>query len=138
MKVVIDTNVFLSGLFWEGNESRIIDLCMDRVIINHTSQHILDEVRRVLGYDKFNLTENEINRLISIFLSFSCFIEPNVRVEFVKDYPTENRFIECALSSSSSYLISGDKHLLDLRLYKGIIMIKPIRFITIMKKGKPV
>ena len=113
MNVVIDTNVFISGMFWKGNEERILDLCINGDLTNHSSLQIVEEIDRVLHYRKFQLEEDEIEKLIHIFLSFSNVIIPLDSVNVIEKDPSDDKFIECALSSNAEYLITGDRDLLE-------------------------
>ena len=120
MRVVIDTNVFISGSFWKGNEESIIELCINGDLINHSSPQIVEEIDRVLHYSKFRLTGNEREKLIHIFLSFSTIIMPITKAIVVKKDPSDNKFIECAVDSDSNFLITGDLHLLELKEFRGV------------------
>lgn len=132
MRVVIDTNVFISGSFWKGNEEKIIELCIKGNLTNHSSPRIVEEIDRVLQYGKFKLTEDEIERLIHVFLSFSTIMIPQIKVLVVKKDPSDNKFIECALDSDSDFLITGDVHLLELNEFEGIRIVNAGDLLDIM------
>ena len=58
-------------------------------------------------------------------LLFSSLIEPKQKVDVIKDDPDDNKVLECAVESSSEYIITYDTHLLKLEGYKGIKIVKP-------------
>jgi putative PIN family toxin of toxin-antitoxin system len=120
MRVVIDTNVYISGSLWKGNEERVIDLCTSGKIENYTTFDIIDEIDRVLRYRKLRLTEKEAEQLVKVFLSFSKIVNPNVKVDIVEEDQSDNKFLECAIGSGSDILITGDDHLLNLKEFAGV------------------
>ena len=58
-------------------------------------------------------------------LQFLTLVNPIKRIEIVKEDPEDNKIIECALESGAGYILSYDKHLLNLREFKGIKIIRP-------------
>lgn len=112
-KTVIDTNIYISAIFWGGNPRKIIDLARDRNIFVFTSVAIKDEISNTL-IKKFKLSKKEIELIMSDFSTFTIPVKITKNVYPVKDDPDDNKFIDCALESNADYLISGDKHLLRL------------------------
>jgi len=64
--------------------------------------------------------------------TISIYVEPEVALEVVEDDPDDNRILECAITTKASYIISGDKHLLDLGEYWGIEVLPPAGFIVLL------
>jgi len=131
MKVVIDTNVYVSGILWSGNESKNVDMCMDGILENHTSIDILSEVERVLSYRKFNLTNEEIDKLLKIYFSFSRLIAVKNRSDVKSRDFADNKILECAIASEVEYIISGDRDLLVMKEVEGIRIISSRDFLEI-------
>ena len=73
----------------------------------------------------FGFNEEEIEEIIEKILTFATRVEPREKVKAVEDDPDDNAIIECALESKSKYIITYDTHLLKIKEYKGIIIIKP-------------
>jgi len=115
-KVVIDTNVVVSGLLFGGVPGEIVRLWKDRRIQPLCSREIVEEYLRVLAYPKFALTESEIDFLLSqeILLWFEVVHVEGGRT-FVKADPSDDKFVWCALAGKADVIISGDEHLLALR-----------------------
>ena len=76
MKIVADTNVLISGIFWEGNESKILKACKIGDITNYISPDSIKEFARVLSYDKFKFTTSEIKSALETVLAFSIVVIP--------------------------------------------------------------
>jgi hypothetical protein len=129
MKVVLDTNVLISGIYWEGNESKILEACKIQNLKNYISPETIKEFKKVLFYDKFKLTTSEIESAMETVLSFSTVITPKRKLNVIKIDPVDNIFLEVALSSQAECIISGDKHLLKLGSYKGIKIMNSKDFI---------
>ena len=137
IKVVLDTNVWLSGLFWEGEASEIIKLAVNKIITPLITEEILQEIAVVLSYQiKFQIFLNErkqnIEAVIKKIISISEIIETTNKLDIIKKDPSDNRFIETALEGNTKYIISYDKHLLDLKEFNEIRIIKPNEFLEII------
>ncbi|MDG6225099.1 MAG: putative toxin-antitoxin system toxin component, PIN family [Candidatus Thermoplasmatota archaeon] len=132
MKVVIDTNVYVSGILWNGNESKIVDMCMDGILENHTSIDILSEVERVLSYRKFNLTNEEIDKLLKIYFSFSRLVSIKVKSDIKSRDPSDNKILECAVVTNVDYIITGDEDLLVMKDVEGIRIISSREFLEMI------
>ena len=120
MDIVNDTNVVVSGLLWDGKPSRLLKLCKTGSLTNHISPPIVNELKRVLSYEKFELTEEEIANAIGLVLSFTKVVVPRNKIDVIIDDPSDNLFLECATACNAKVIISGDIHLLKLREYHGI------------------
>jgi len=137
IKVVIDTNVFISS-FFGGNSKKIIDLWKKGEIKLCLSREIVDEYVEVLK--RLGLqNESELQELLNIFseghnIIFSA-LTPSLKI--IEQDPDDNMFIECAVALKCSYIISGDNHLKSLKNYMGIKIVNPkeflIQFKTIMR-----
>lgn len=131
IKVVLDTNIILSSIGWsKGKPRKILNKCIDRELIPIISKDILDEIRTVLKRPKFDfIKEDEREEFLSLFLQYSEMVEPKKRVDIIKEDPTDNRIIECALEGNADYIITGDNHLQKLKEFKDIKIIKPADFL---------
>lgn len=133
MKVVFDTNVLLSSTLWDGSVAQklLFKLIRSEAKI-YSSKEIILEYKRVLRRD-FDYSDKEIKQIISKILSFVTIVTPKQQVEIVKDDPDDNKIVECAIESSSKYIITYDKHLLKIRKYNKIKIIKPEEAIKLTK-----
>ena len=133
IRVVIDTNVILSALYFSrGNPWRIVTWAIDGYIRNITSEFILEEVRNVLQ-KKFLWQLSEIERAIITIMSYSEKVSP-VRHLAVIPYAPDNRILECALAGEADFIISGDHHLIELMEFQGITIVNPVTFLSIVRR----
>jgi len=135
IKVTLDTNVLISGTFWTGDSFRIMELIDKKVVGCVLSKEILEEYNRILHSDeiieKVKDKELIVSKVIQRVISDSMIVEPKTKVNIVED-ADDNKFIEAALEGGSDYLISQDKHLLKLKCFKGIKIITPGQFLSLL------
>ena len=131
VKVVLDTNVFISSIFWRGNPHKIVELAIDNKIEICISSEILVELEKVLKRD-FEESSEFVERQIALILEYVKIVKPVNKVDIVKADPDDNKIIECALTAKVDYVISGDQHLLNLKEVFGIKILKPKEFLDIM------
>lgn len=124
IRAVLDTNVLISAWFWKGNESRLVELVEEGAIDGYTSPDILDELRRALRYPKFKLDEDEVEAIYNYYLLILKVVEPRSRIDVVKEDPEDNRVLECAVEAKADYIITGDRHLLGLKDFQGIRIVR--------------
>jgi putative PIN family toxin of toxin-antitoxin system len=120
--VVLDTNVWISAMVWGGTPSKIIRLAEDKKITILISDEIVSEINQTLKYQKISQIYQEIGltrqQLIESVLQISKLTKTEEKIGLIQQDPTDNKFIECASVGNADYLISGDKHLLRMHLYK--------------------
>lgn len=127
--VVIDTNIYISAIFWGGKPRDIVDLGRDAKILIYTSLDIQKEIDRILS-SKFGVSDEEIGQILLDLSTFTSMVETHSRISVVEDDPDDDKFIECAVSSGAGYVISGDKHLLKLEHYKDIRILNAADFLS--------
>ena len=134
-KVVFDTNVYVSAAIYGGNLEILFRLSWgyDRRYRLYTSDEILKETVRVLTSDKFRFTREEVSDVIATIVDAADVIEPKTKIKVVTDDP-DNRILECAVKAKADIIASGDSHLLDLKEYKGIRVLKPVQFLALLEK----
>lgn len=129
MKVVIDTNIFVSS-FFGGNPRKIIDLWKKEKITLCLSKAILDEYVDVLC--RIGLKdEHELEELLALFSrGFNLlFTTKTPKISIVKKDPDDDKFIECAVALKADAVITGDKKILVIKEYMGINIVTPQRFL---------
>jgi putative PIN family toxin of toxin-antitoxin system len=128
MKVVIDTNVFVSGIFWKGQSNKVLNLWKEGKITPVVSTDILSEFTKVMSDFKIQLPEDMIKEWVNLILRNSILVEPKEKLAVVKDDPKDDMFIEAAVTGNVKYIISQNKHLLKLKSFKGIKIVRPEEF----------
>lgn len=130
IKIVLDTNVIVSGLnFPKSNPAKMLTLVASGEIVNFTSQHIIEETKRILT-DSFSWTIGKVEEAESWRETFSKSLNPKIRLAVIKD-DSDNRILECAVEGNADYIVSGDHHLTDLNTYQEVKIIKPFDFLEI-------
>jgi len=131
MKVVFDTNVFVSS-FFGGNPRKIIDRWKTGGIEICLSEEILEEYLRVLG--RLQVSAPALAELLNLFKIGDniVFAETPKKVAIVPEDSTDDKFIECALSAGAGFIVSGDQHLLKLGKFRGIKMVSPAQFLEVI------
>jgi len=136
IKVVLDTNVFVSS-FFGGNPRKVVNLWKTGEVTLCLSRPIIDEyieVLRRLGLQD----ERELGELLGLFARgfHVVFTAKTPELHVVEDDPDDNKFIECAVALNVDFIISGDKVLTSIQNYMGIKIVNPKEFITIHKQIK--
>lgn len=137
-RIVIDTNVFVSGIFYRGTPGDVLDHIADATITPCFTVATLEELSRVLSDKKFAPERKELffdvqrymDSLVRVALVFP---RPSVP-EVIQDDPADNEILACAVVSQASFIVSGDRHLLALGSYSGIPIVAPEAFIREIKK----
>lgn len=124
MRVVIDTNVWVSGLLWRGAPWRVLRLAEKGEIELCIAPAMLDELEKVLSYEHLHarLVQLELTpaELVSYALRLALVFEIPEGAPIVAADPDDDIFLRCATIAGASYVVSGDHHLLDMGEYAGI------------------
>ena len=132
-KIVLDTSVLISALLFKGELSKLVVLWQKGIIIPVISKDTFQELRSVLEYPKFSLSQEEINTIIGneILPHFEV-VEVTKDIKGVCRDPADDKFISCALSASADIIVSGDRDLCDLKRYKSVKIVTPSDFLKIL------
>ena len=130
MKAVVDTNVALSGLLWAGPPNRILQWAREGVLEIIGCYETTDELRRVLQYDKFYQRIQALSatpaQVYAYFVNLISFAPtPETIPQVITEDSFDNYFLALAHENKTHLIISGDKHLLDLKEYKAIQIVTP-------------
>ena len=129
MKVILDTNVFVSGVFFSGPPYRILEAWRDGKIQLVMSREILDEYRRVGESLAEQFPNIELQPMLELITTNAeLFSVQNLPEPVCKD-PDDDKFLACALASKCKVIISGDKNLLKVSGFHGIRVIRPRDFV---------
>jgi putative PIN family toxin of toxin-antitoxin system len=132
LKVLLDTNVLISGLLFTGETSRVVRLWQDRRIIPVISRETFEELRSILQYPKFALSRREIRDIVEMeILPYFEVIDVVERVRNVCRDPEDDKFIACAISAGVDYLVTGDRDLADMKRYKNIRILTIAEFLKL-------
>lgn len=135
LRVVLDTNVFISALCFPENSlpSETLMLALTGKYELCTSSAIILETAKKLE-DKFGWESGRIRKLIKLIGRNAKIAESSTKLEIIKKDPDDNKILECAVESNAHFIVTGDKHLLELVTYNNINIITPAAFINIFKE----
>jgi uncharacterized protein len=129
VKVVLDTNVFVSGVFFNGPPFQILVSWKDGRIQLVISPEILEEYRRVGEILAEEHPAIDLEPMLEYLIQNAVVFSAPPLPERICDDPDDDKFLACALASGSNLIISGDRHLLKVSGYQNIEVLKPRDFL---------
>ena len=129
MKIVLDTNVFISGVFFSGPPYQILKAWREGRIRLLISDEIFTEYQRVGELLSNNFPKVDLGPLLELLAINTELVMPEKLQKPVCEDPDDDKFFACALAGKSKIIISGDKHLLKVSEYKGIKVLRPRKFV---------
>jgi putative PIN family toxin of toxin-antitoxin system len=129
MKVVLDTNVFISRIFFSGPPHQILKAWRDGKINLVLSEKIFDEYFRVAEVLSERFTQIQLAPILELLMLEAEFTSAFDLPKPVCTDPDDDKFIECAIAGKAEAIISGDKHLLKVSGYHGIDVMTPREFV---------
>lgn len=131
-RVVIDTNVYISGVTYPGRSREVLELMVKDKIKVYISSFIIQEIQKVLK-EKFGWNVKAIDRFVTFLKKKTILINPKITLSVIAEKDDDNRILECAVDGKAQYLITGDKkHLLSLKSYKGVKIASPGEFLHLI------
>ncbi len=124
-RVVLDSNVIISGVLFGGPPACIMEFALRERIACFTSLPILDEIRDVLQRPKFGLSPDQALSLIEDLHDLCVIVTPTRHIRAVDADPDDNAILECAVAADAETIVSGDSHLLGLVKWKHIRILSP-------------
>jgi len=133
VKVVFDTNIYISAFVIPGGNAEKAYLhAVDGDFELCTSIAILTELARKLD-EKFGWEREKIEQLIASISNLAATFKTVPRLKVLSDDP-DNRILECALDATAGFVVTGDRHLLDLMRYQDIRIIKLSAFLALLRQ----
>jgi uncharacterized protein len=128
MRVVFDTNVFVSAFITPGSQGeRALALARQRRCDLCTSIAILTETARTLRV-KFDQTVGDIKGALRLISRAAEVTRPRARLSVLAG-AADNRVLECAVAAHADVIVTGDRHLLALKQYEGIAIVRLADFL---------
>ena len=142
MRVVLDTNVAVSAAVSpKGPPAEIIRAWRARSFVWVTSTPLLDELERTLLSSRVRRYlawgEDEIVEFLAAVRQAAAVTSPTDEIDVIRDDPADNRVLEAAVAAHADYIVSGDRHLLDLKTYEGAQIVTPARFVATLAATSP-
>ena len=119
MRIVIDTNVLVSGVFFGGFPRKILSSVVSQKITACATAEIINEYQEIVQ-EMIDRKQGHIDKaILTPLINAMEIIEPITHVEICHD-PDDNKFLGCAKDSQALYIVSGDKDLLVIEEYENI------------------
>jgi len=132
MRIVLDTNVLISATLWDNSLShKLLIKLIEKNIEIFTRLEIIEEYKKVPLRD-FKYKIEEAESIIQHLISFLGIVNPISWLEVIKEDPSDNKILECAIASSSTFILSYDNHLLKLKEFGEIKILTPNDFIKLI------
>ena len=130
MRAVLDTNVLISSVISTGVPHEIVVKGFSSEYQIVVSVATLTEFRdTLLKYpEKFHMDEDDVQQEVETIRYFAEFVDPDEDITAVEDDPDDDKFLEAAVAGNVDYIVSGDRHLLDLNSFRGIEIVEPRAF----------
>lgn len=139
LRAVLDTNIFVSGVLTrQGRAAQLLDAWRNLQFLLVISEEVIAEIEAVLKrphlQEKYALSPNDIERLI-LLLRQDALVIPLLTDTSgaIPDDPADEKFLACAVDGLSDYLVSGDRHLLDLGKYQDIPIVTLSQFLDVLQ-----
>ena len=138
MYIVFDTNVLISTFLWQKKLKPIYTAIRTNNITPCFSPKTWAEFVRALNYNKFRKQLQKIaitpEEITSLLISRAYFVAPRVKIKEIKEDPSDNHILACAISCDAFCIVSGNKHLLKLKEFQGIAILTPRQFLKHLNK----
>lgn len=133
-RVVLDTNVLVSALLLKGRLNKLVDLWKTGVMNPVLSRETFSELIAVLGYPKFNLSDNEIKTVIEDeILPFFMVAEMKEEVSGICRDPHDDMFLAAACNARASLIVTVDKDLLESKKFKSVRIVTAREYLDMME-----
>ena|SRR5574344_535088 len=131
MKIVLDTNVLVSGIFWGGVPEKILELAMSGEVEIYATEEILNEYFRII--ERIGKKDKDLcSQWKMLLIQIVKIVEPVKRIKLCRD-PKDDMFLECAVSSGSEYIVSGDDDLLSLKMVDDVRIVTAKRYLEMKR-----
>lgn len=131
MRLVLDTNVVVAGLLWNGHPRRLLDLAIDGDVTLFSSPALIDELAHTLNYPKFSQRiaahcATTPSALTVRYGALVTLVTPSEVPRVIEQDADDDQVLACALTANANLIVSGDKHLRSLGgAYQGIRIVTP-------------
>lgn len=137
IRAVLDANVFVSAVLNPmGIPAKILDAWRDEQFHLVLSEAIVAEIDRVFHYPKIakrhRWPEEKIEMFLADLASLAILTPGELKLTVITEDPPDNHYLECAVEGQAEYVVSGDRHLLDLGAYRGIQILSPRAFLEVL------
>lgn len=136
IRLVLDTNVLISGTFWKGCSNQVIKQVENHKALLILSKEIWKEYMKVLDLEeiKKKVASHQESKNAALKLTgLGIFVIPTKRIKAVREDPDDDKFIEAAVAGKARYIITQDKMLLKINKFRNIKILTPEEFLALRK-----
>lgn len=137
LKIILDSNIIISALFFGGKPHQILDLILNKEIVGIISPYIIFEIKDVLRRRKFEIDEEKIEEVEKLLKKYFQILSPETQVDKIKNNHPDNKILALAIDAQADYLITGDKkHILPLKKIKKTKIVSAEEFLFLISLRK--
>lgn len=134
IRIVLDTNILISGLLYSGKPKRLLDLALDGRFESVSSMQMVDEFRNVITRPEFMFDGNLQEIMINFVIRFSSIVLVKSTFNVVIKDPSDDIILRTAYDGKASYIVSGDHHLLEIKEFADIKIVTASQILEILDK----
>ena len=128
MRAVADTNLYISALNFGGTPEEVLGLGREGAVQLIISTSMLKEIEGVL-LRKFYWSARDAREAIAAIQEFAQVVRPKATIHVITEDESDNRILECALEACADVVITGDRHVQQLKTFQGISIVSPREFL---------
>ena len=129
MKIVLDTNVLMSAIFFTGPPHEILRAWRDGKTDLLVSTDILNEYQRVAVELARGFPDIDVSEILDLIIVGAKIVEAPPLARSVCTHPEDDKFLACAVAGSARYVVTGDKQLLKVSRYGNVDIVNPRWFL---------
>jgi putative PIN family toxin of toxin-antitoxin system len=138
--LVLDTNIWISAFLAHGPPSEIVQMAEDGLVQVFASVEMLDEINRVLQYEKIigilKRSRTRSSTVMGTIARLTSIVDVKAEVHVVVEDPSDNHVVACAKEAHAQFIVSGDRHLLALGRYGNARIVSASAFLRIQSARK--
>ena len=129
MRIVIDTNVIASAIFFGGKPRKLLEMLFSRSFEAYASPEIVTEYKETAEELLSRYPQKPVQLPLRMIIAAMKLITPVSRIHVCRD-PDDDKFIECAMDAKCLFIVSGDKDLLTIKDYQGVKVVTVAEFLA--------
>jgi hypothetical protein len=138
MIVVLDTNVIISSLLsTKGAPAAIIRRWEAQQFEVVTSLPLITELERAITYPHvqkyLKFSAEEVETFLTQWKTVTTVVDPQITLQVIDKDPADNRVLECAVAGEANFIVSGNRHLLEVAEYQGVVILNPTGFLAVLQ-----
>lgn len=134
IRVVLDTNILISALVYGGNPRKVLEAVISGTIQMSVSEALIQETQEVLQRPQFGLSIQFVQNTVAELTSLAEWVAPKKHHQLIKEDPSDNLVLDCAVAAEADYLVTGDSHLLRLQKCGEVRIVTPQELVAVLER----